>query len=94
MQDILRFPEFATRRYHGLQNRPFARALGAKSVAGELRLLCRAHNLRAAREVLGRAFIDRRIHERRSTRPRQDACTERPRCEALPTQPSRAEGGS
>ncbi|MEQ9495684.1 MAG: hypothetical protein RIT81_02470 [Deltaproteobacteria bacterium] len=46
------------------------RALGAKSVVGELRLLCRAHNLHAANEVMGRALIDRRIHERRSIQAR------------------------
>ncbi|MEQ9536626.1 MAG: hypothetical protein RIU46_07780, partial [Deltaproteobacteria bacterium] len=70
------------------------RALGARSVVGELRLLCRAHNLHAAREVLGHALIDRRIHERRSTQPRQGACPERPRREAHPTPPARAEGSS
>ncbi|MEQ9504591.1 MAG: hypothetical protein RIT81_47475 [Deltaproteobacteria bacterium] len=70
------------------------RALGAKSVVGELRLLCRAHNLHAASEVLGHALIDRRIHERRSTQPRQDMCTERPRREGHPTPPARAEGGT
>ncbi|MEQ8981023.1 MAG: hypothetical protein RL846_23965, partial [Deltaproteobacteria bacterium] len=68
------------------------RALGAKSVVGELRLLCRAHNLHAARAVLGRGLIDRRIRERRFTQPRQDACPERPRREAHPTTPPRAEG--
>ncbi|MEQ9496691.1 MAG: hypothetical protein RIT81_07530 [Deltaproteobacteria bacterium] len=70
------------------------RVLGAKSVEGELRLLCRAHNLHAASEVLGRAFIARRIHERRSTQPRQDECTERPRREALPPPPAHAGGGT
>ncbi|MEQ9495901.1 MAG: hypothetical protein RIT81_03560 [Deltaproteobacteria bacterium] len=70
------------------------RALGAKSVVGELRLLCRAHNLHAANEVLGRALIERRIHERRSTRPRQGSGPERPRREAHPTPPARAEGSS
>ncbi|MEQ9501973.1 MAG: hypothetical protein RIT81_34185 [Deltaproteobacteria bacterium] len=70
------------------------RALGAKSVVGELRLVCRAHNLHAASEVLGRAFIARRILERRSTQPRQGACTERPRREALPTPPALAGGGT
>ncbi|MEQ8570585.1 MAG: hypothetical protein RMA76_36980 [Deltaproteobacteria bacterium] len=70
------------------------RALGAKSVVGELRLLCRAHNLHAANAVMGRALIDRRIHERRSTQSRQDACTERRRRDPLPTSPARAEGSS
>ncbi|MEQ8280042.1 MAG: hypothetical protein RKU31_40570, partial [Deltaproteobacteria bacterium] len=71
------------------------RALGAKSVVGELRLLCRAHNLHAAREVLGRALIDRRIHERRrSPQPRPGSGPERPRREAHPTPPARAEGSS
>ncbi|MEQ9539022.1 MAG: hypothetical protein RIU46_19890, partial [Deltaproteobacteria bacterium] len=51
------------------------RVLGAKSVVGELRLLCRTHNLHAAREVLGHALIDRRIHEPLSTQPRPDACS-------------------
>ncbi len=67
---------------------------GAKSVAGELRLLCRAHNLHAAGEVLGLALIDRRIHERRSTQPRPGARPERPRREAHPTPRACAEGGS
>ncbi|MEQ9502147.1 MAG: hypothetical protein RIT81_35080 [Deltaproteobacteria bacterium] len=70
------------------------RALGAKSVVGELRLLCRAHNLHAANEVLGRSLIDRRIHERRSTQPRQVACPARPPREAHGTPPTRAEGSS
>ncbi|MEQ9497565.1 MAG: hypothetical protein RIT81_11920 [Deltaproteobacteria bacterium] len=60
------------------------RALGAKSVVGELRLLCRAHNLHAAGEVLSRAFIDRRIRERRSTRTSPGTCSERPRSEGPP----------
>ncbi|MEQ8983899.1 MAG: HNH endonuclease signature motif containing protein [Deltaproteobacteria bacterium] len=43
------------------------RALGGKSIPSELRLLCRSHNLHAAREVFGHEFVDRRIRERRST---------------------------
>ncbi|MEQ9496649.1 MAG: hypothetical protein RIT81_07315, partial [Deltaproteobacteria bacterium] len=70
------------------------RALGAKSVVGELRLLCRAHNLHAAGEVLGRALIDRRIHERRSTQTRPGSAPERPRREGHPTPPVRAAGGT
>ncbi len=70
------------------------RALGAKSVVGELRLLCRAHNLHAAGEVLGRALIDRRNHEHRSTLTGPGTCPERPRREAHPTPPARAEGST
>ncbi|MEQ8566536.1 MAG: hypothetical protein RMA76_16605, partial [Deltaproteobacteria bacterium] len=47
------------------------RALGAKSVVGELRLLCRAHNLHAAREVQGHGFIARRIRAARAARTGQ-----------------------
>ncbi|MEQ8570997.1 MAG: hypothetical protein RMA76_39060 [Deltaproteobacteria bacterium] len=70
------------------------RALGARSVVGELRLLCRAHNLHAAREVLGRALIDRRIRERRSTRTRPGSIPEPTRPETHPTPPARAEDSS
>ncbi|MEQ9497564.1 MAG: hypothetical protein RIT81_11915, partial [Deltaproteobacteria bacterium] len=70
------------------------RALGAKSVVGELRLLCRAHNLHAASEVMGRALVNRRIHERRSTLTRPGAGPERSRREAHPTPPARAEGST
>ncbi|MEQ8278240.1 MAG: hypothetical protein RMA76_42065 [Deltaproteobacteria bacterium] len=70
------------------------RALGAKSVVGELRLLCRAHNLHAASEVLGRAFVARRIHERRSTQTRPGSGLEPPRREAHPAPRARAEGGT
>ncbi|MEQ8280258.1 MAG: hypothetical protein RKU31_41695, partial [Deltaproteobacteria bacterium] len=70
------------------------RTLGAGSVVGELRLLCRAHNLNAAREVLGHALIDRRIHGRRSTRTRPGSIPEPTRPETHPTPPARAEGSS
>ena len=53
-------------------------ALGGKSTVDEVRLLCRTHNLHAARELYGAKFIDRKIRKHRSTLTGQGESRTRP----------------